>query len=372
MKVLIIYASAGGGHKSAAKALANSIISKGHKAEIVDGLVGRNQYIRQIFSQGYGTIIDQFPWFWNVCFFLADYTLVKYLSKPVFALLAHQSILSLIEQHQPDKIVSTYFGWTPIIRKIIDSRNKSVELFTCVSDKFTPSNLWFIEPDSRFILLSKQAKAIALKNGILPKNIQVFEDILDEKYNFIMSDKDKIEFMRSCGLVEQKPVILVVGGGESMPNGFKIVKELLKTKPSAQFVIVCGRNNKLKIKLERLTKENPDICMRIYGFVDFLYELMNISTVIVCKAGPATIMEALLLHKPIIISSYIWGQEKGNVDFVINNQLGYYKPNPKELANQVIQLLSDSSMVHLLQESCLKQNFKTDISSITDYIIYNR
>ena len=47
------------------------------------------------------------------------------------------------------------------------------------------------------------------------------------------------------------------------------------------------------------------------------------------KAGPGTIAEAAIKGLPVMLSTYLPGQEAGNVDFVKEAGFGDYSPEPE-------------------------------------------
>ena len=71
--------------------------------------------------------------------------------------------------------------------------------------------------------------------------------------------------------------------------------------------------------------------------------MMHASDVIVTKAGPGTICEALACNLPIILSGYVPGQEEGNVTYVEENQVGMLAYDSVELINILRRLLMPGS-----------------------------
>ncbi len=70
---------------------------------------------------------------------------------------------------------------------------------------------------------------------------------------------------------------------------------------------------------------------------------MHASDVIVTKAGPGTICEALACNLPIILSGYVPGQEEGNVTYVVENKVGVLAYDSVELINTLRLLLNPGS-----------------------------
>jgi 1,2-diacylglycerol 3-beta-galactosyltransferase len=59
------------------------------------------------------------------------------------------------------------------------------------------------------------------------------------------------------------------------------------------------------------------------------------SDILVTKAGPGTIAEASICGLPCILSSFLPGQEEGNVPYVVENGFGCYKGSPEGIADTV-------------------------------------
>jgi len=90
--------------------------------------------------------------------------------------------------------------------------------------------------------------------------------------------------------------------------------------------IVCGRNVKLQGTLRSRVWDNPAF---IYGFTRDMPDFMRAADVVVTKAGPGTIAEALIANLPIILYAKIPGQEDGNVTFVEAEGAGVWAPKPQ-------------------------------------------
>ena len=93
-----------------------------------------------------------------------------------------------------------------------------------------------------------------------------------------------------------------------------------------QLVVICGKNQKLKEDIRsRSYPSNVKVVVR--GFVDNIHEYMGACDCLV-EAGPGTIAEAMTHGLPIVLSSFLPGQEAGNVPYVVKGGFGVY-PGPK-------------------------------------------
>lgn len=95
-------------------------------------------------------------------------------------------------------------------------------------------------------------------------------------------------------------------------------------------VVIAGRNQGLKARLEAQSWPIPTF---IYGFVREMPDFMRAADVLVTKAGPGTISEALIAGLPIILYSRLPGQEDGNVSYVVSKGAGVWAPYPEQIVN---------------------------------------
>merc|ERR1719326_2213231 len=152
----------------------------------------------------------------------------------------------------------------------------------------------------------------------------------------------------ALGLQPGLKTVLVVGGGDGAGSLGAIVKslatELSKSQPGkVQVVAVCGNNERLRSKLAA-EDFGEDVVVNVVGFTSAMSEYMDVADVLVTKAGPGTIAEAAIRGLPTMLSSHLYGQEWGNVPFVVNAGFGEYSTNPRKLATKVGTVLKDDDL----------------------------
>jgi hypothetical protein len=160
---------------------------------------------------------------------------------------------------------------------------------------------------------------------------------------FARQPQDTREERRArLGLDPDKPVVLVVGGGEGAGGLAEAAVALGSARLPAQLVVVTGRNQQLRATLERQTArfKTP---MRVEGFVHNMPDFMWAADVIVTKAGPGSISEAMACELPIVLTGAVPGQEEGNIDYVLDNGLGELATTPGELVATLRALLTPNN-----------------------------
>jgi 1,2-diacylglycerol 3-beta-galactosyltransferase len=149
---------------------------------------------------------------------------------------------------------------------------------------------------------------------------------------------------RRFGLDENRPTLLVASGGDGSGKLIHHVRALASRPHPWQVIVVCGRNQRARQRLLAMDLPTPTL---VLGFVDTIPELMRASDLLIGKAGPGTIVEALATELPMIITSHLPGQETPNIRFVTESGIGEYVPRPERLLSAVERLLGDDR--HQLQ-----------------------
>ena len=89
------------------------------------------------------------------------------------------------------------------------------------------------------------------------------------------------------------------------------------------------------------------------GFITQMAEYMVAADVLVSKAGPGTIAEAAAVSLPVMLTSFLPGQEEGNVDFVIDGKFGAFvsDSDPQGISDVVAGWLLDETKLNELSDN---------------------
>jgi len=180
--------------------------------------------------------------------------------------------------------------------------------------------------------------------------------------------KNKAELREELGLVQGIPTVLIVGGGDGMGGIVEQARALGKkldadatsdpssgdgAGPSFQMVVVCGKNERAQKDLQA-DDWGSGVNVDVKGFVYNMDEYMRASDAIVTKAGPGTIAEASICGLPCMLSSYLPGQEAGNVPYVEENGFGTYSGDPTTIAETVSTWLETPELLSKMQQAALE------------------
>lgn len=336
-RVLILMADTGGGHRSAAEAIAEAIteIRPGEASvEMLDFISHCAPFPLNKVGKIYRPMVDLASPLWSLIFRTSDdprkiALLFKVLLPP-----AEWKLARLLLQGKPDVVVSVH----PLANHLLIRAKRRAGLrfpfITIVTDLINAHASWFCPDADLFIIPTEQVLLKAISCGIPYDKVKILG--LPIGLKFAKGSEGKRRLRENLGLLPDLQTILLVGGGEGMGKVFEIASAISKAKLKAQLIVVAGRNDGLKRRLEGIAWEIP---VKIYGFVKNMPELMGASDVIVTKAGPSTIGEAIASGLPIILSGAIPGQEEGNIAYVIDNGVGLFAEEPERVAGILSDLL---------------------------------
>jgi len=342
-------ADTGGGHRSAAQALAEAFAEEAPLAEIVvvDALRHHAPFPITHIHHTYRPLVHHGRWLWSAAWhFSRNHGRVERMRR-VFHPLVRRRLTALYRSQKPDLVVSVHPLLNHVPLDVLRRTLPGVPFATVVTDLVSVHPLWLCPDVDLLCVPTEPAGQLALGAGVPCEKLRILGLPVSRKFALSASRSEaemvgnRPERRRRLGLPADLPLVLLVSGGEGMGPIADIARALAQTlqqdgRPAGQLAVVCGRNRALQRQLEAVRWEIP---VRVVGFVDNMPEWMGGADLLVTKAGPATISEAFVMGLPILLSGFIPGQEEGNVPYVVDNGAGAYEPEPERLAARVAEWL---------------------------------
>jgi 1,2-diacylglycerol 3-beta-galactosyltransferase len=289
----------------------------------------------------YGPAIRYNPKLYGRVFHLSNESSRVAAVKTVATPLIHNGLLQLITSVQPDVIVSIHAMLNHVTIEALRDLHLNIPFITVVTDLISVHYAWFAPGADCYIVPTEHAKQLYLARDLDPNRVRVIGMPIDPKFS--RPTESKVELRRKFGLAQDMPVVLLVGGGEGSGGLQEAVRAISRARLPVQMLIITGRNKRLYAHLQR-TRSSLHVSAKVFGFVQNMPELMRASDVIITKAGPGTIAEALACGLPIILSGYVPGQEEGNVDYVLQNEVGMLAHDAIELVDMLRLLINPGSL----------------------------
>ncbi len=341
-KILYLFSDTGGGHRSAAKALIKAVeeVKKTDPPiqEMVDVFAECSGFLN-ILAKLYAPVIKYSPKIWGVLYYWFNnpekIQKAEKLSRPFI----EKELINLIQKRKPDLIVSVHPLLNHVTARAMRIAGNVVPLITVVTDPVSLHRTWVCPEADKIIVATDEAKRQCIEYGADANKVEKIGLPIDPK--FIKLSKDKTILREMMGLDKNLFTVLIMGGGEGGGNIKKIVETISKEKLDIQLVVISGRNERLRKSLEKMKSDFP-FPAKIYGFTDEVPDIMSASDLVITKAGPGSIAEALAKKLPIIITSWLPGQEEGNVEYVVKNKVGLVCKDFNHIGNCIRTFLRPS------------------------------
>jgi processive 1,2-diacylglycerol beta-glucosyltransferase len=318
-KVLICYASGGMGHVMAAKAVQQAFKRKYPEIEVKNVNVidfARRSY-KFFFVDGYNFISARLPGFWGWLYRTFNTKDRQDLPSRLSFWAIERKFIPFINEFKPDFIISTH----PLPMIIIShSKDKKVidVLSSMVCTDFGCHSFW-VSPEVNYYFGAVDNVAKCLINfGVRPEQVLVTGIPIEEKF---AQPLVKDDLSKKFGLKPGVFTILIVGGQFDFETLKNVISGIIdKHDGHVQFLLVAGRDVKLKEALDKSDLNRRFANVKTFGFIDYMHELMTVADVIFSKAGGLTVSECLAKGLPLVINKVIPGQEEDNVEYLVSHQ----------------------------------------------------
>jgi len=356
-RILIIMSDTGGGHRASALAIVAALKEQYPGKldyNIVDIWTECGKWPFNTIVKGYEKMAKH-PWMWKLMYMYADFPVSQLFSKRIVAMRCWTSIKRILEREDPDLIISVHPLCQHLPLRIENhlkggakERRKRMPFVTVVTDLGGAMSMWFHNKVDVVFVPSDAVERLARRHGVPKAKLRKYGLPIRPGFK-ARSPREKGALRLKLGLRQGMRTTLIVGGGDGVGKMQRITRELARELGAdgggpAQLVVLCGKNKKLKKRLNR-AKWPDNVFVKAQGFQSNMNEWLGAVDCIITKAGPGTIAEACATGLPIMLSSRLPGQEEGNVPFVVKGGFGAYSKRPKKIAKTVGKWLRDPQLL---------------------------
>ena len=335
-RILLLYASVGMGHQSAALALARAFEQLPNTSVMVEDTLRQSL---PLFRRGYAGIYlrisDKAPDFWS--FFYARTDRPSGLVAGARALstsVGVRGLPALLEHARPDAIICTHF--LPI--EALALMRRDVSPIYCVLTDYHAHQFWACPSVARYFVPTDATRSEMVAAGAPAERVYVSGIPIDPA---IGAPADRETARRQIGLPADRPVVALLGSGLPIERVRAIALALpAELRQPTTVVVATGRNRALAERLADL-EQAAGGALRVLGPQPSLDPLIVASDLVLSKAGGLTVSEVLARGVPLLLPMPMAGQERWNADYVIGAGAGLGRESARELAAAAADLLVD-------------------------------
>ena len=307
-KILILTSRTGGGHISLAEAL-NDQLASTYATEMIDP--------QPHFIHLHYRLVTRYAlWLWAAEFRWLDTPKRALTAHHVYTVLMAKELRAALDRMRPDLIITTYPFLTHEVASVLRSLGMHTPLALLFADPNGVHATWLTEQGAFALAPTRETYAQALSVGFDPARVHLVGWPVREQF-YRIDDTQRAETLSSLGLDPERFTIFLQGGGEGAARFSRTVERVLATQARLQVILATGTNQKLLARFKNV----PHV--HALPFVKNIAPLMAACDVVMGKAGPNVLFEAVTLGKPLIVTAYIPGQEQPNLEFIRRHQLGW-------------------------------------------------
>ena len=342
--LLFLIGDTGGGHRSAATAVAQALTGAypGRFAPLIcDPLRGPGapRRLRWLVAL-YGPNIRLAPWLWGVLWRASGSPRALGWLRRTLLSPAYGSVARAVAACNPAMIVAFHPMTAEPAVRVRERSVARLPVITIVTDLITTHLSWRDAAVDRIVVPSATIAGRCRQDGMpAERYAEIGLPVATEFCRMPASGPERRALQHSLGLRGQF-LVVVTGGAEGSGNIYRRTAAILRRVENVDIAVICGRNRSLQGRLTRLAAR-ADGRLTVHGFVDNMADWLRCADIVVGKAGPGTIAEAACCAAPLVLTSYVPGQEEGNVEFVVEAGAGSHAPRTRQLAAEIGRLRDD-------------------------------
>ncbi|HEX4697049.1 MAG TPA: hypothetical protein VH254_05205 [Candidatus Udaeobacter sp.] len=335
-RILILTASFGEGHNSAARGIRDALARVAPESADVE--------MRDLFAEAYGSLnefvrrsylalVNFAPRAWGAVYRWLDRKQDFDGEFSRFSRL-QDHFAALLGRFQPDVVICTFPAYPNVLRKIIaqnPERFRPCKTVVVVTDSITINASWYRSAPDYFVVANEQSAVVLREVGVAPEKIKVFGFPVSPKFaDFAGSNRASPS--ETC---ERRVLYMIHAATHGAPDLVRRLSEL-----PIDLTVTIGRADRLRSAIEAAVDGHE---AKIVGWTDELPRMLQESHLLIGKAGGATVQEAIAARCPMIINHVVAGQEEGNAQLIVETDAGAIALSPPQVVAQVQRAFADDA-----------------------------
>lgn len=285
MKVLIFYATYGGGHLSAANAIKEAIQKKypNYEIDMIDCMEYLNKTVNYLTVKSYEGMAKKFPKLWGKIYKASRRGIIAAISNSSNKIFAGK-LGKLIDRIKPNIIISTHPFSTQMCAILKKNGKLKLKVSTILTD-FKYHEQWLVKHEylEEFFVSNENMKKDLIKYGVDRDKIYVTGMPISQRF---LEKFDKEQILNEFNLKKDLKTILFFAGGKmglARKNIFEYMENLVRISQEIQIIAISGKNKKIFQKFNETAKNHDNV--KVFEFTNRVPELMSISDLVVTKPG---------------------------------------------------------------------------------------
>jgi len=340
LKTLILSCNTGQGHNSAGLAIKEYYENQNIECEMLDALSFINDLFSDFICKGHISICNHAPFIFdkgykmaehNQDFFKEDSIVLKLISKKC------EDLYNYITDSNYTQVICTHVFAGMMITKIANDFDLKCKTGFVFTDYTCHPGAKYLNVDHFFVpcnYINEKLQQLGItEEKIVTSGIPVKDKFY--QYNDLRNDGKK-NILISTGSL---------GGGPLK----KVVTALLNDVKDGYIKVVCGKNEKLKKKLQKEFEDNPRV--EVLGFISDIDKLMDTADVFITKPGGISTTEAVNKILPMLFINILGACEDYNKQYFVDLGCAKTFDDIEQLSKECYNLLNNPEEYNEIMEN---------------------
>lgn len=361
-RVLVFSARMGAGHDGVANELARRARARGHDAQVVDFLDAFARPLAVAWEYLYWAQLRYWPESYEKSYqqFYRHPALWAPFVRFERALAGRRS-MRWIREYEPDVIVSTYSFATLVLGRLREEGRIHVPAVAFLTDLGVHPRT--VHPAIDLHLAVHPIAACDARRYV-PGRVDAPGPAVSPAYRAYLVSRESAR--KELGLGGDALIVLVVCGSWGIGTGLTKVVELLAADPHIEVIVACGRDQRLKTRLQAIAR-----CTAL-GWTDQMPLYTAAADVVVENAGGLSSLEAFAAGVPVISFDPIPGHGRDNVQAMVRAQITTAPQTLAGLAQAIVALTTDTPQRRVQLQAAEAMFVRDPIDSILEMTVTNR
>jgi 1,2-diacylglycerol 3-beta-galactosyltransferase len=344
--LLFLIADTGGGHRAGATAVARRLALDRpgeFEVHIVDPAAAASPGVLARTEALYGPLIQHARWAWAALYHATNSRAAVSLMRRSALRPLRATLAGMVASLRPAAIVSFHPLLNHLAAEAVAGRSPRVPVITVITDLVDVHAGWACRDVDAVVIPSPGGLDRCRRAGIPAHRCHQLGLPVDAAFaRPVPTGEERAALRRRLGLADDRFTVLVCSGADGSGRIDRHARAIAMSGLDVGLAVICGNNRRVRDRLAGLRDAHGHE-VPVHGFVDNMAEWMRAADLVVTKAGPGTITEALCSGLPLLLTWYVPGQERGNLEWLVDTGAGRYVPGDRELLDAIAELAAPDS-----------------------------
>jgi nucleoside-diphosphate-sugar epimerase/UDP-N-acetylglucosamine:LPS N-acetylglucosamine transferase len=306
-RVLVLTADIGEGHDLPARIIKADLEEEVPDAEveIANGLDAMGRICAAVLRNGSRVTFRWMPWLFDIQYWLiTKFAPARWFFHHIGYLVGGRGLMRLIEDRDPDTIISTYPGVTAVLGMLRENRRLDIPVQSAITD--LAGLRYWAHPGVDLHYVTHPESIVEVEKLVGPGTVEWVRPPISREFLMPRTRRDAREVL---DVPVHARVVLVSGGGWGIGDLEGSIRSALSSEDTL-VVCITGRNEIAREKLEKSFDGNAQV--RILGFTEQMSDWMAAADAMIHSTAGLTVLEAHIRGCPVVSYGFNAGHLRAN------------------------------------------------------------